>query len=134
MTGFAVVFTFLFHLTFFSGCVAISGYCEQKNLHSVLCCKVQPLSKSGKYYIIILIITVKYNLSSSLLFISKFLLQVCYKISIFFIGTNNWQFIKLQVLINFNLYKLLVSFCYFYHYVNHHYFKTIRNCYVYIMY
>ncbi|KAG7207898.1 hypothetical protein KM043_009492 [Ampulex compressa] len=45
-SGFAVVFTFLFHLTFFSGCVAISGYCEQKNLHSVVCCKVQPLSKS----------------------------------------------------------------------------------------
>ncbi|XP_070168172.1 patched domain-containing protein 3 [Polyergus mexicanus] len=46
-SGFAVVFTFLFHLTFFSGCVAISGYCEQKNLHSVFCCKVQPLSKSA---------------------------------------------------------------------------------------
>ncbi|XP_043494898.1 patched domain-containing protein 3 [Polistes fuscatus] len=46
-SGFAVVFTFLFHLTFFSGCVAISGYCEQKNLHSVVCCKVQPLSKSS---------------------------------------------------------------------------------------
>ncbi|XP_012253050.2 patched domain-containing protein 3 [Athalia rosae] len=46
-SGFAVIFTFLFHLTFFSGCVAISGYCEQKNLHSVVCCKVEPLSKSG---------------------------------------------------------------------------------------
>ncbi|XP_033320041.1 patched domain-containing protein 3 isoform X2 [Bombus bifarius] len=46
-SGFAVVFTFVFHLTFFTGCVAISGYCEQKNLHSVLCCKVQPLSKSS---------------------------------------------------------------------------------------
>ncbi|XP_020285051.1 patched domain-containing protein 3 isoform X2 [Pseudomyrmex gracilis] len=45
-SGFAVVFTFLFHLTFFSGCVAISGYCEQKNLHSIICCKVEPLSKS----------------------------------------------------------------------------------------
>ncbi|KAL0122168.1 hypothetical protein PUN28_007128 [Cardiocondyla obscurior] len=45
-SGFAVVFTFLFHITFFSGCVAISGYCEQRNLHSVVCCKVQPLSKS----------------------------------------------------------------------------------------
>ncbi|XP_011164677.1 patched domain-containing protein 3 [Solenopsis invicta] len=45
-SGFAVVFTFLFHITFFSGCVAISGYCEQRNLHSVICCKVQPLSKS----------------------------------------------------------------------------------------
>ncbi|XP_012282501.1 patched domain-containing protein 3 [Orussus abietinus] len=46
-SGFAVVFTFLFHLTFFSGCVAISGYCEQRNLHSVSCHKVLPLSKSG---------------------------------------------------------------------------------------
>ncbi|XP_015116458.1 patched domain-containing protein 3 [Diachasma alloeum] len=46
-SGFAVVFTFLFHLTFFSGCVAISGYCEQQNRHSIVCCKVQPLSKSG---------------------------------------------------------------------------------------
>ncbi|XP_054003081.1 patched domain-containing protein 3 isoform X1 [Hylaeus anthracinus] len=45
-SGFAVVFTFVFHLTFFTGCVAISGYCEQKNLHSIMCCKVQPLSKS----------------------------------------------------------------------------------------
>ncbi|KAH0552327.1 patched domain-containing protein 3 [Cotesia glomerata] len=45
-SGFAVVFTFLFHLTFFSGCVAISGYCEQKNRHSVVCCQVMPLSKS----------------------------------------------------------------------------------------
>ncbi|XP_017764306.1 PREDICTED: patched domain-containing protein 3 [Eufriesea mexicana] len=45
-SGFAVVFTFVFHLTFFTGCVAISGYCEQKNLHSIVCCKVQPLSKS----------------------------------------------------------------------------------------
>ncbi|XP_015605307.1 patched domain-containing protein 3 [Cephus cinctus] len=45
-SGFAVVFTFLFHLSFFSGCVAISGYCEQKNLHSIVCCKVQPVSKS----------------------------------------------------------------------------------------
>lgn len=45
-SGFAVIFTFIFHLTFFSGCVAISGYCEQKNLHSVVCVKVQPVSKS----------------------------------------------------------------------------------------
>ncbi|XP_058795764.1 patched domain-containing protein 3 [Phymastichus coffea] len=45
-SGFSVVFTFVFHLTFFAGCMAISGYCEQKNLHSVICCSVQPLSKS----------------------------------------------------------------------------------------
>ena len=46
--GVAVTFTFLFHLTFFAGCVAVSGYCEQNNLHSVVCYPVQPLSKSGK--------------------------------------------------------------------------------------
>ncbi|XP_063921586.1 patched domain-containing protein 3 [Zophobas morio] len=45
-SGAATVFLFVWHLTFFAGCVAISGYCEQKNLHSIACVKVQPLSKS----------------------------------------------------------------------------------------
>nr|XP_022905229.1 patched domain-containing protein 3 [Onthophagus taurus] len=45
-SGVATIFTFFWHLTFFAGCVAISGYCEQKNLHSVLCFKVDPVSKS----------------------------------------------------------------------------------------
>ncbi|XP_066147169.1 patched domain-containing protein 3 [Euwallacea fornicatus] len=45
-SGAATVLLFIWHLTFFAGCVAISGYCEQKNLHSVFCFKVDPLSKS----------------------------------------------------------------------------------------
>ncbi|XP_066995806.2 patched domain-containing protein 3 isoform X1 [Anabrus simplex] len=47
-SGFAVCFTFMWHITFFAACVAISGYAEQKNLHSVVCIKVQPVSKSDK--------------------------------------------------------------------------------------
>ncbi|KRT79642.1 Hedgehog receptor, partial [Oryctes borbonicus] len=45
-SGVATIFTFIWHLTFFSGCVAVSGYCEHKNLHSVFCFKVSPASKS----------------------------------------------------------------------------------------
>ncbi|KAJ8914567.1 hypothetical protein NQ315_010031 [Exocentrus adspersus] len=45
-SGAATCFLFVWHLTFFAACVAISGYCEHKNLHSVFCFKVQPLSKS----------------------------------------------------------------------------------------
>ncbi|XP_025835862.1 patched domain-containing protein 3 [Agrilus planipennis] len=44
----AAIFTFVWHLTFFAACMAISGYCEQKNLHSVVCVKVEPVSKSRK--------------------------------------------------------------------------------------
>ncbi|KAL7301622.1 hypothetical protein TKK_0005631 [Trichogramma kaykai] len=47
-SGFAVIFTFVYHLTFFAGCVALSGYCEQDNLHSLICYPVQPLSKSSQ--------------------------------------------------------------------------------------
>ncbi|KAF5303490.1 hypothetical protein FQA39_LY09953 [Lamprigera yunnana] len=43
----ATLFTFLFHLTFFASCVAIAGYCEQSNRHSLICIKVQPVSKSS---------------------------------------------------------------------------------------
>nr|CAH7721482.1 unnamed protein product [Callosobruchus chinensis] len=45
-SGAATVLLFIWHLTFFAACVAISGYCEQKNLHSVFCFTVQPISKS----------------------------------------------------------------------------------------
>ncbi|CAH1155955.1 unnamed protein product [Phaedon cochleariae] len=45
-SGAATILLFIWHLTFFAACVAISGYCEQKNLHSVFCFKVQPKSKS----------------------------------------------------------------------------------------
>ncbi|CAH1990145.1 unnamed protein product [Acanthoscelides obtectus] len=45
-SGAATVLLFIWHLTFFAACVAISGYCEQKNLHSIFCFKVLPVSKS----------------------------------------------------------------------------------------
>ncbi|XP_063233113.1 patched domain-containing protein 3-like [Bacillus rossius redtenbacheri] len=47
-SGFAVFFTFLWHITFFAACVAVAGRAEQKNLHSVVCVKVQPVSCSDK--------------------------------------------------------------------------------------
>ncbi|XP_046993292.1 patched domain-containing protein 3 [Schistocerca americana] len=47
-TGFAVCFTFLWHITFFAGCMALSGYVEQRNLHSFTCMRVLPVSKSDK--------------------------------------------------------------------------------------
>ncbi|XP_043198060.1 patched domain-containing protein 3-like [Amphibalanus amphitrite] len=34
-TGMSVVFTYLWHIFFFGACLALSGYAEQKNLHSV---------------------------------------------------------------------------------------------------
>lgn len=45
-SGAATCLLFIWHLTFFAACVAISGYCEHKNLHALFCFKVQPLSKS----------------------------------------------------------------------------------------
>lgn len=47
-SGFAVCFIFVWHITFFAGCMAISGYCEEKNLHSLFGFKVQPLSVAVK--------------------------------------------------------------------------------------
>ncbi|KAK9889583.1 hypothetical protein WA026_006958, partial [Henosepilachna vigintioctopunctata] len=42
----ATCLLFIWHLTFFAACVAISGYAERSNLHSVICIPVQPVSKS----------------------------------------------------------------------------------------
>lgn len=47
-SGFAVCFTFIWQITFFAGCMAISGYCEEKNLHSIFGFKVQPVSVAIK--------------------------------------------------------------------------------------
>lgn len=47
-SGFAVCFTFLWHITFFAGCMAISGYCEYKNLHAIFGYKVLPESVAIK--------------------------------------------------------------------------------------
>lgn len=47
-SGFAVCFIFVWHITFFAGCMAVSGYCEEKNLHSIFGFKVEPLSVAVK--------------------------------------------------------------------------------------
>uniref|UniRef100_A0A0A9X8T6 Patched domain-containing protein 3 n=3 Tax=Lygus hesperus TaxID=30085 RepID=A0A0A9X8T6_LYGHE len=46
-SSFAVGFIFVWHITFFAACMAISGYSEQKNKHSVFCFRVDPVSLSG---------------------------------------------------------------------------------------
>uniref|UniRef100_A0A182NVC6 SSD domain-containing protein n=1 Tax=Anopheles dirus TaxID=7168 RepID=A0A182NVC6_9DIPT len=50
-SGFAVCFTYLWHITFFAGCMAVSGHCEFKNLHAIFGYKVLPESVAikGKY-------------------------------------------------------------------------------------
>lgn len=50
-SGMAVCFIFIWHITFFAACMAISAYCEQKNLHSIFGYKVKPVSVAikGKY-------------------------------------------------------------------------------------
>ncbi|KAL9921838.1 patched domain-containing protein isoform 1-T2 [Glossina fuscipes fuscipes] len=45
---FAVCFTFLWHITFFAACMAISGYREYQNRHALFGCKVQSLSVAIK--------------------------------------------------------------------------------------
>ncbi|XP_075237604.1 patched domain-containing protein [Lycorma delicatula] len=47
-SSFAVTFIFFWHITFFAGCMAIAGYAEQDNRHSLFCIKVQPNSLSVK--------------------------------------------------------------------------------------
>ncbi|RZF35136.1 hypothetical protein LSTR_LSTR009442 [Laodelphax striatellus] len=47
-SSFAVAFIFVWHITFFAACMAVSGYSEQDNRHSITCIKVEPLSLSGK--------------------------------------------------------------------------------------
>lgn len=47
-SGLAVAFIFVWHITFFAGCMALSGYCEEKNLHSIFGYKVLPVSVAIK--------------------------------------------------------------------------------------
>ncbi|XP_063531515.1 patched domain-containing protein 3 [Cydia strobilella] len=47
-SGLAVCFTFVWHLTFFSGCVAVSGYREKQNRHTITFLKVLPESRARK--------------------------------------------------------------------------------------
>uniref|UniRef100_A0A2P2HXT6 Patched domain-containing protein 3-like n=1 Tax=Hirondellea gigas TaxID=1518452 RepID=A0A2P2HXT6_9CRUS len=45
-TGTAVLMTYLWHITLFGACLAVSGYAESKQLHGVVCIKVKPVSES----------------------------------------------------------------------------------------
>ncbi|OWR54203.1 Ptc-related protein [Danaus plexippus plexippus] len=47
-SGLAVCFTFVWHLTFFAGCVAVSGYREKNNRHTITWLKVLPESRARK--------------------------------------------------------------------------------------
>jgi len=46
-TGACVVFTYLWHITFFGGCMALAGYAEKQNRHAITCCIVTPKSQAG---------------------------------------------------------------------------------------
>ena len=46
-TGTCVVFTYLWHLAFFGGCLALAGYAEKQNRHALTCCVVLPKSQAG---------------------------------------------------------------------------------------
>lgn len=47
-SGLAVCFTFIWHITFFAGCVALSGYREKQNRHTITFMKVLPESRARK--------------------------------------------------------------------------------------
>ena len=42
------MFTYLWHVTFFGGCMAVFGYMEQRGKHGVTCRPVLPVSQSGQ--------------------------------------------------------------------------------------
>ncbi|XP_054167709.1 patched domain-containing protein 3-like [Oppia nitens] len=50
-TAVAVLFTYIYHITFFGGCMAFFGHAERRNLHGLLCIPVMPKSLAeGKGY------------------------------------------------------------------------------------
>lgn len=44
----AVAFTYIWHITFFAGCMAVFGYFEQRNRHGIFGCEVKPVSVAIK--------------------------------------------------------------------------------------
>jgi hypothetical protein len=44
----AVAFTYLWAITFFAGCMAVFGYCEENNRHGIFLFKVAPVSVAKK--------------------------------------------------------------------------------------
>ena len=41
---------YVWHITFFGGCMAVAGYAESQNRHALSCCVVLPKSQSGKNF------------------------------------------------------------------------------------
>ena len=48
----SVIFTYLWHITLFGGCLALAGYAENSNRHSIACVKVLPKPLAGKSYML----------------------------------------------------------------------------------
>ncbi|XP_040070232.1 patched domain-containing protein 3 [Ixodes scapularis] len=46
-TAVAVLFTYIYQITFFGGCMALSGYAERRNLHGLLCFPTMPKSQAS---------------------------------------------------------------------------------------
>jgi hypothetical protein len=46
-----VVFTYFWHITFFGGCLALSGYAESQNRHSITCFPITPKSLAGESFL-----------------------------------------------------------------------------------
>jgi uncharacterized membrane protein YdfJ with MMPL/SSD domain len=44
----AVAFTYIWHITFFAGCMSVFGYFEESNRHGIFGCEVKPLSVAIK--------------------------------------------------------------------------------------
>lgn len=48
-TATAVLFTYIYQVTFFGGCMAISGIAEKRRLHAMFCVPTMPKSLAGQY-------------------------------------------------------------------------------------
>lgn len=48
VAGTAVLVTYVWHITFFGGCLAISGYMEKGQRHGLTCRKIKPKSEAGQ--------------------------------------------------------------------------------------
>ena len=46
----SVIFTYLWHITLFGGCLALAGYAETTNRHAIACIKVLPKSLAGMIF------------------------------------------------------------------------------------
>lgn len=48
-TATAVLFTYIYQVTFFGGCMAISGIAEKRRLHAMFCVPTMPKSLASQY-------------------------------------------------------------------------------------